>query len=158
MTSYFNAMQQIVDAKVTSSRVRFMLLDVIDLRRGKWVPRREDANPKTIDQIHKEAEAEEAKRNVQIQEAKQREREKQNQPNQQRRGDRATGKLPPPPQPQTQPPPLLTPCSSSLAWASFRPGFGAPSALFRSNQNPTSENSGSRRSSRRKKRPAGAKN
>lgn len=41
-----------------SSRVRFMLQDVIDLRGNKWVPRREDNNPKTIEQINKEAERE----------------------------------------------------------------------------------------------------
>lgn len=45
------------NAKV-SSRVRFMLQDVIDLRSNKWVPRREDNNPKTIEQINKEAERE----------------------------------------------------------------------------------------------------
>jgi translation initiation factor 4G len=41
-----------------SSRVRFMLRDVIDLRQGKWVPRRNDSNPKTMEQIQKEAEKE----------------------------------------------------------------------------------------------------
>lgn len=35
-----------------------MLLDVIDLRRNNWKPRREKAGPKTLDQIHKEAERE----------------------------------------------------------------------------------------------------
>ena len=126
-------MQAIVEKQNTSSRVRFMLLDVIDLRRMKWVPRREDANPKTIDQIHKDAEAEEAKRNVQIQEAKQREREKQQQPNQQRgRGERGTGKF-----------------SSHSLSGSF--GCDAPSALFRS---PSSSGSSSRRSGGRKRRSA----
>jgi translation initiation factor 4G len=41
-----------------SSRVRFMLRDVIDLRHGLWIPRRNESNPKTIDQIQKEAEKE----------------------------------------------------------------------------------------------------
>ncbi|KAJ9596731.1 hypothetical protein L9F63_012237 [Diploptera punctata] len=36
-----------------SSRVRFMLQDVIELRQNKWVPRRDDSNPKTMDQIQK---------------------------------------------------------------------------------------------------------
>ena len=31
------------------------LQDVIDLRRAKWVKRQEEDGPKTIDQIHKEA-------------------------------------------------------------------------------------------------------
>lgn len=41
-----------------SSRIRFMLQDVIDLRANKWIPRRNENNPKTIDQIQKEAESE----------------------------------------------------------------------------------------------------
>ena len=32
-----------------------MMQDVMDLRENNWVPRREDNNPKTIDQIYKEA-------------------------------------------------------------------------------------------------------
>ena len=32
-----------------------MLQDVIDLRNARWIPRRQDVNPKTIDQIQKEA-------------------------------------------------------------------------------------------------------
>lgn len=56
----FNTMKEIVDKKhgKISSRVRFMIQDVIDLRKNKWVPRRQDLNPKTIDQIQKEAENE----------------------------------------------------------------------------------------------------
>ena len=38
-----------------------MLQEVQDLRKMNWVPRRQDNNPKTIYQIHKEA-AEEAKK------------------------------------------------------------------------------------------------
>ncbi|KAL3861762.1 hypothetical protein ACJMK2_007784 [Sinanodonta woodiana] len=54
MDQYFAQMQKIVNEKKLSSRVRFMLQDVIELRQGKWVPRRDDNNPKTIDQIHRE--------------------------------------------------------------------------------------------------------
>ena len=32
-----------------------MMQDIVDLRNNNWVPRREDNNPKTIDQIRKEA-------------------------------------------------------------------------------------------------------
>ena len=35
-----------------------MIQDVIDLRANKWVPRRDDSNPKTMDQIQREAESE----------------------------------------------------------------------------------------------------
>ncbi len=58
----FKLMQSIVDKKIPnikiSSRVRFMLQDVIDLRKRRWIPRHTDANPKTMGQIQKEAEAE----------------------------------------------------------------------------------------------------
>lgn len=61
LTPHFKEMQAIAsDKKSTkiSSRVRFMLLDVIELRRNKWIPRRNEANPKTMDQIQKDVEAE----------------------------------------------------------------------------------------------------
>ncbi len=51
-------MQEIIDERQTSSRIRFKLKDVIDLRKDNWKPRREQAGPKTIDQIHKEVERE----------------------------------------------------------------------------------------------------
>lgn len=35
-----------------------MLQDVIELRANRWIPRRSEGNPKTIDQIQKEAESE----------------------------------------------------------------------------------------------------
>ncbi|XP_045163531.2 eukaryotic translation initiation factor 4 gamma 3-like [Mercenaria mercenaria] len=55
MNQYFQQIGKIVNEKKTSPRVRFILLDVMDLRTNKWVPRRVDNSPKTIDQIHKEA-------------------------------------------------------------------------------------------------------
>ncbi|KAK5645721.1 hypothetical protein RI129_004185 [Pyrocoelia pectoralis] len=60
LSPLFNAMKQLADKKhgSISSRVRFMIQDVIDLRLSKWVPRRQDLNPKTMDQIQKEAENE----------------------------------------------------------------------------------------------------
>lgn len=59
LADYFKQMQQIANRKgKISSRIRFMLQDVIDLRENKWVPRRDDSNPKTMDQIQKEAESE----------------------------------------------------------------------------------------------------
>lgn len=41
-----------------SSRIRFMIQDVIDLRANQWIPRRDENKPKTMDQIQKEAECE----------------------------------------------------------------------------------------------------
>ncbi|KAG5282217.1 hypothetical protein AALO_G00053560 [Alosa alosa] len=59
MDQYFNQMEKIVKERKTSSRIRFMLQDVIDLRLHNWVSRRADQGPKTIEQIHKDAKIEE---------------------------------------------------------------------------------------------------
>ncbi|XP_076973861.1 eukaryotic translation initiation factor 4 gamma 1 isoform X3 [Tamandua tetradactyla] len=67
MDQYFNQMEKIIKEKKTSSRIRFMLQDVLDLRRNNWVPRRGDQGPKTIDQIHKEAEMEEHREHIKVQ-------------------------------------------------------------------------------------------
>uniref|UniRef100_A0A8C1L3Y2 Eukaryotic translation initiation factor 4 gamma 1 n=1 Tax=Cyprinus carpio TaxID=7962 RepID=A0A8C1L3Y2_CYPCA len=67
MDQYFNQMEKIIKERKTSSRIRFMLQDVIDLRRSTWVPRRGDQGPKTIEQIHKEAELEEHREQVKVQ-------------------------------------------------------------------------------------------
>ncbi|ORX86388.1 ARM repeat-containing protein, partial [Basidiobolus meristosporus CBS 931.73] len=55
MDAYFQRMKEMSVNKKLNSRIRFMLLDVIDLRSNKWVPRREVAGPKTISQIHQDA-------------------------------------------------------------------------------------------------------
>ena len=68
---YFAQINKIIQARITSSRVRFMMQDVVDLRNNGWVPRREDNNPKTIDQIHKEAADEAKKAQLRIQMDKQ---------------------------------------------------------------------------------------
>lgn len=62
MKIYFQQMKEIVSEKKTSSRVRFMLQDAIELRENNWVPRRAENNPKTIQQIHLEAAQEEKER------------------------------------------------------------------------------------------------
>ena len=49
-----------------------MMQDIVDLRNNNWVPRRQqDNNPKTIDQIHKEAADQARKTQIKIQIAKQ---------------------------------------------------------------------------------------
>lgn len=63
ITSIFNIIKGILSKKnrantQISSRVRFMLQDVVDLKLNKWVPRRADFNPKTMSQIQKEADQE----------------------------------------------------------------------------------------------------
>lgn len=67
MDQYFHQMEKIIKEKKTSSRIRFMLQDVLDLRKNNWVPRRGDQGPKTIDQIHKEAELEEHREQIKVQ-------------------------------------------------------------------------------------------
>ncbi|KAG7274912.1 hypothetical protein CRUP_036805 [Coryphaenoides rupestris] len=59
MDQYFRQMEKIVKERKTSSRIRFMLQDIVDLRLHDWVSRRADQGPKTIEQIHKEAKIEE---------------------------------------------------------------------------------------------------
>ncbi len=45
-------MHFIIEKRTTSSRVRFLMQDVIDLKKASWKKRREEAGPKKIDQIH----------------------------------------------------------------------------------------------------------
>lgn len=37
------------------SRIRFMIQDVIDLRKDKWVPRRLDSKPKLMNEVENDA-------------------------------------------------------------------------------------------------------
>ncbi|MEE6482368.1 hypothetical protein FKM82_013231 [Ascaphus truei] len=67
MDQYFNQMEKIVKERKTSSRIRFMLQDIIDLRRCNWISRRADQGPKTIEQIHKEAKIEEQEEQRKVQ-------------------------------------------------------------------------------------------
>lgn len=66
MDQYFSQMKKIVSEKKTSSRVRFMLQDVMELRENKWVPRHAENNPKTIEQIHAEAAQEEKEKKIML--------------------------------------------------------------------------------------------
>ena len=61
---YFQKIDVIAKNKDFPARVRFLLQDVIDSRKNNWKPRREKAGPKTIDQIHKEAESEKLNQQV----------------------------------------------------------------------------------------------
>lgn len=63
----FKKMQDIVERKSNkiSSRVKFMLQDVIDLRRRRWVIKSVvDSQPKMMDEIQKEAEQQQ--RNIEV--------------------------------------------------------------------------------------------
>uniref|UniRef100_UPI00398F0702 eukaryotic translation initiation factor 4 gamma 1-like isoform X2 n=1 Tax=Pristiophorus japonicus TaxID=55135 RepID=UPI00398F0702 len=67
MDQYFNQMEKIIKERKTSSRIRFMVQDVIDLRQNNWVPRRGDQGPKTLEQIHREAQIEEHQQQLKVQ-------------------------------------------------------------------------------------------
>ncbi|MBN3296655.1 IF4G1 factor, partial [Amia calva] len=67
MDQYFSQMEQIIKERKTSPRICFLLQDVLDLRRDNWVPRRGDQGPKTIDQVHKEAELEAHHEQIKVQ-------------------------------------------------------------------------------------------
>ncbi|OUM60691.1 hypothetical protein PIROE2DRAFT_69702 [Piromyces sp. E2] len=53
---YFSDMANLSKNKAFPSRMRFMLMDIIELRKNKW--KSKDTGPKTIAEIHKEAEKE----------------------------------------------------------------------------------------------------
>lgn len=54
---YFEKMQEIQNKPGLPSRLRFMLMDVADLRKSSWVDKNSDKGPKTLTQIHDEARA-----------------------------------------------------------------------------------------------------
>ncbi|KAK4927179.1 hypothetical protein LTR66_016308, partial [Elasticomyces elasticus] len=61
MDIYFERINNTVTLPDLPSRLRFMLLDVIDLRKANWASKDADKGPKTIQQIHEEAEATKAR-------------------------------------------------------------------------------------------------
>ncbi|XP_034079539.1 eukaryotic translation initiation factor 4 gamma 1-like isoform X2 [Gymnodraco acuticeps] len=69
MDQYFNQMEKIIKDKKTSFKIRFMLQDVLDLRRSSWVSRRGEQGSKTMEQIHTDAELEEQLEQIKVQHA-----------------------------------------------------------------------------------------
>lgn len=57
MDAYFERINQTVALPDLPSRLRFMLMDIIDLRKAGWESKDADKGPKTIQQIHEEAES-----------------------------------------------------------------------------------------------------
>ncbi|XP_027337614.1 eukaryotic translation initiation factor 4G-like isoform X2 [Abrus precatorius] len=55
MDAYFERMRLLSNNMNLSSRVRFMLKDVIDLRKNKWQQRRKVEGPKKIEEVHRDA-------------------------------------------------------------------------------------------------------
>ncbi|KAG6191417.1 hypothetical protein E4U10_004504 [Claviceps purpurea] len=61
MNAYFQRIQTMLDLPELQSRMRFMLMDVVDLRRNNWVSKEANKGPKTLDEVRAEAEAAAAK-------------------------------------------------------------------------------------------------
>ncbi|CAL0320122.1 unnamed protein product [Lupinus luteus] len=53
---YFSRLKELSTNSQLVQRLRFMVLNVIELRANNWVPRREEVTAKTITEIHSEAE------------------------------------------------------------------------------------------------------
>lgn len=52
----FDNVQTILETCKLASRIKFMLMDLIDLRNANWVSAKSESGPKTIQEIHDEAE------------------------------------------------------------------------------------------------------
>lgn len=53
---YFDRLQKVVRERTTSSRIRCLIQDILDMRKRGWKERdiQKDNKPKTIDEVHKE--------------------------------------------------------------------------------------------------------
>ncbi|KAK9820254.1 hypothetical protein WJX72_008106 [[Myrmecia] bisecta] len=58
LEGYFVLLEKWAKSPLLAARIRFMIRDVIELRRSKWIPRRETLQAKKLDEIHAEAHAE----------------------------------------------------------------------------------------------------
>ncbi|OLL24653.1 Eukaryotic translation initiation factor 4 gamma [Neolecta irregularis DAH-3] len=54
MTAYFERLGQLLESKIPS-RMKFMVMDLIDLRKKGWLDKAAEAGPKTIAEIHADA-------------------------------------------------------------------------------------------------------
>lgn len=62
LTQYFERIDTVILKNDTlPSRPRFMVMDLVDLRKNNWVGKDKDKGPKTIEEIHQEAAAAQAK-------------------------------------------------------------------------------------------------
>ncbi|PHH86324.1 hypothetical protein CDD83_10416 [Cordyceps sp. RAO-2017] len=60
MDAYFQRIQTMAELPELQSRMKFMLMDVIDLRRASWISKEANKGPKTLDEVRAEAEAAQA--------------------------------------------------------------------------------------------------
>ncbi|KAI6354694.1 hypothetical protein MCOR25_008487 [Pyricularia grisea] len=57
MDAYFDRINTMINLPDLPSRLQFMLMDVVDLRKGGWVSKEANKGPKTLDEVRAEAEA-----------------------------------------------------------------------------------------------------
>ncbi|PQE22232.1 Eukaryotic translation initiation factor 4 gamma protein [Rutstroemia sp. NJR-2017a WRK4] len=57
MDVYFTRIQSMIDAPELPSRLRFMLMDIVDLRKKRWASKEDNKGPKTLEEVRAEAEA-----------------------------------------------------------------------------------------------------
>ncbi|OTB20426.1 hypothetical protein K445DRAFT_17703 [Daldinia sp. EC12] len=62
MDAYFVRIQGMIDLPDLPSRLKFMLMDVIDLRKAHWVSKEANKGPKTLEEVRAEAEAQAAQK------------------------------------------------------------------------------------------------
>ncbi|KAF1813066.1 ARM repeat-containing protein, partial [Eremomyces bilateralis CBS 781.70] len=72
MNHYFERIDKILSMDGLPSRMRFMLMDVVDLRRTNWRSKETNKGPKTIQEIHTEAMAAKAAQELERQRSHQR--------------------------------------------------------------------------------------
>lgn len=64
MSQLIDTLKKMISSKQTSTRLRCLLQDVVELHEAQWTPRHEENAPKTIDQIRREAEEEDRERRM----------------------------------------------------------------------------------------------
>jgi len=62
MDAYFQRIQTMIDLPGMPSRMQFMLMDVVDLRKNNWQSKESNKGPKTLEEIRAEAEAQAAQK------------------------------------------------------------------------------------------------
>jgi translation initiation factor 4G len=54
MDIYFGRIQAMIDTPDLPSRLRFMLMDIVDLRKKNWLSKEANKGPKTLDEVRAE--------------------------------------------------------------------------------------------------------
>ncbi|XP_037084967.1 eukaryotic translation initiation factor 4 gamma 1-like [Pollicipes pollicipes] len=88
LSSMFNGFNKVIQEKKFSSRIRFMLQDLIDMRKNGWVNTRTAgvAKPMTIEEVHKQARQQAVEQQVALAQAEDRRRNDRGSDRDRRRG------------------------------------------------------------------------